>query len=236
MTTELSAISRKAQGTGASRRLRKTGRVPGIVYGGGEPTLIDLDHNTLYHSLRKEKFHASILTLELDGKKEKVLLRDFNMHPFRQQVQHIDFQRVEKNKKIHMKVPLHFINAEISPGVKTSGGVVSHVMNDLDIACLPDDLPEFIEVDLATLSLTHSVHVSDLKLPKGVEAAGHGHVGAGVVATVQIPRGAVEAAATATADAAAPAADAKAAAKPAATAKPAAAAAKPAAAKPAAKK
>jgi len=235
MTTELSAITRKAQGTGASRRLRKTGRVPGIVYGGGEPILIDLDHNSLYHSLRKEKFHASILTLELDGKKEKVLLRDFNMHPFRQQVQHIDFQRVEKNKKIHMKVPLHFINAEISPGVKGSGGVVSHVMNDLDVACLPDDLPEFIEVDLSTLSLSHPVHVSDLKLPKGVEAAGHGHVGAGVVATVQIPRGAVEAAATATADAAAPVVDAKAAAKPAA-AKPAAAAAKPAAAKPAAKK
>ena len=115
MTTELSAVSRKAQGTGASRRLRKSGRVPGIVYGSTEPTLIDLDHNNLYHSLKKEVFHASILTLDLDGKKQQVLLRDFQMHPFRQQVQHIDFQRVEKNKKIHMKVPLHFINADISP-------------------------------------------------------------------------------------------------------------------------
>ncbi len=221
MKIEISATSRKAQGTGASRRLRKTGRVPGIVYGEREPTLIDLDHNDLYHALRKESFHASVLTLELDGKKEQVLLRDFHMHPFRQQVQHIDFQRVDKNKKIHMKVPLHFLNAETCPGVKESGGIVSHVRNDLSVACLPDDLPEFIEVDLSGLSLSHSIHVSDIKLPKGVEVAGHGHVGEAVVATVQIPRGAVEAEAAAAAVAAAavttaaatPAADGKAAAK-----------------------
>ena len=226
MKIEITATSRKAQGTGASRRLRKTGRVPGIVYGEREPTLIDIDHNNLYHALRKESFHASVLTLELDGNKEQVLLRDFHMHPFRQQVQHIDFQRVDKNKKIHMKVPLHFLNAETCPGVKESGGIVSHVMNDLNIACLPDDLPEFIEVDLSSLSLSHSIHVSDIKLPKGVEAAGHGHFGDAVVATVQIPRGAVEAEAEAAAAAAAttaaasgadgkPAADGKAAAKPA---------------------
>ncbi|RFC32030.1 MAG: large subunit ribosomal protein L25 [Candidatus Nitrotoga sp. MKT] len=217
MKIELSAISRKAQGTGASRRLRKSGRVPGIVYGGVEPTLIDLDHNNLYYSLRKEAFHASILTLDLDGKKEQVLLRDFQMHPFRQQVQHIDFQRVESNKKIHMKVPLHFVNADIAPGVKLNGGIVSHVMNDLNVACLPADLPEFIEVDLSTLALNHSIHVSDLNLPKGVEAAGV-HIGEAVVATVQVPRGAVEAEALAAAAAAAPA-DAKAAAKPAAKSK-----------------
>lgn len=217
MKIELSAISRKAQGTGASRRLRKSGRVPGIVYGGAEPTLIDLDHNNLYYSLRKEAFHASILTLDLDGKKEQVLLRDFQMHPFRQQVQHIDFQRVESNKKIHMKVPLHFVNADIAPGVKLNGGIVSHVMNDLNVACLPADLPEFIEVDLSTLALNHSIHVSDLNLPKGVEAAGV-HIGEAVVATVQVPRGAVEAEALAAAAAAAPA-DAKAAAKPAAKSK-----------------
>ena len=226
MTTEITAVSRKAQGTGASRRLRKAGRVPGIVYGTGEgktePVLIDLDQNNLYHSLRKETFHASVLTLDLDGKKEQVLLRDFVMHPFRQQVQHIDFQRVSKDKKIHMKVPLHFTNAEICPGVKQNGGVVSHVMNDLNIACLPADLPEFIEVDLSSLAIGHSIHVGDIKLPKGVEVAGHGHVGEAVVATVQIPRGAIEAEATAAAEAAAataqaatPAADAKAAAKPA---------------------
>jgi len=215
MTIEIAATTRKAQGTGASRRLRKAGRVPGIIYGESEPALIDLDHNNLYHALRKETFHASVLTLDLDGKKEQVLLRDFVMHPFRQQVQHIDFQRVSADKKIHMKVPLHFINAETCPGVKLSGGIVSHVMNDLNVACLPADLPEFIEVDLVGLTITHPIHVSDIKLPKGVEAAGHGsHIGEAVVATVQIPRGAIEAAATA--EAAAPAAEAKPAAKPAA--------------------
>jgi len=214
MAIEIAATSRKAQGTGASRRLRKANRVPGVVYGTGEAAMIDLDHNTLYFALKKEAFHASVLTLDLDGKKESVLLRDFQMHPFRQQVQHIDFQRVDAKKKIHMKVPLHFINADIAPGVKTSGGIVTHVLNDLDIACLPADLPSSIEVDLATLALGHSIHVSDVKLPKGVEVAGHHHA-SDAVATVQVPRGHVEAAATEAA--AAPAADAKAAeAKPAA--------------------
>ena len=208
MAIEITATNRKAQGTGASRRLRNTGRVPGIVYGEGEPTLIDIDHNTLYYALRKEAFHASILTLDLEGKKEQVLLRDFQMHPFRQQGQHIDFQRVSQNKKIHMKVPLHFKNAEVSPGVKLNGGIASHVLNELEIACLPADLPEFIEVDLSTLDVTNPVHVSDLKLPKGVEVAGHHHAG-DAVATAQIPRGAIEAAATAEATAAAPAAEAK---------------------------
>ncbi len=226
MKIELTATSRKAQGTGASRRLRKTGRVPGIVYGDGEPTLVDVDHNNLFHSLRKEAFHASILTLDLDGKKEQVLLRDFQMHPFRQQVQHIDFQRVSKDKKIHMKVPLHFINADIAPGVKVNGGIISHVMNDLNITCLPADLPEFVEVDLASLAMGHSIHVSDLKLSKGVAVAGHGHAGDAVVATVQIPRGAMEAEAEAAATAAASATAAAAAAAPAAAAK---TAAKPAA-------
>ncbi len=220
MAIEISATTRKTQGTGASRRLRKTNRVPGIVYGAGEATLIDIDHNTLYYALRNEAFHASILSMDLDGKKQAVLLRDFQMHPFRQQVQHIDFQRVDAKKKINMKVPLHFINADIAPGVKEGGGIISHVLNDLLISCLPADLPASIQVDLATLSLGHSVHVSDIKLPKGVAVAGHHHAG-DAVATVQIPRGAIEAAATEVAapaaTAAAPAADAKAAdAKPAA--------------------
>ena len=215
MKIEISATSRKAQGTGASRRLRKAGRVPGIVYGSSEPVMIDLDHNNLYHALRKEAFHASILTLEHDGKKEMVLLRDFQMHPFRQQVMHIDFERVVADKKIHMKVPLHFINQDTAPGVK-SGGVVSHVLSELDVACLPANLPEFIEVDLGNLTLGHSFHVSDVKLPQGLEIAGHHHA-ADAVVTIQVPRGAVEAAAEA---AAAEAAGAEA--KPAAAAKPAA--------------
>ena len=203
MTIEINATTRKAQGTGASRRLRNSGRVPGIVYGSGDVVMIDLDHNDLYHKLRSEAFHASVLTLNLEGKKESVLLRDFVMHPFRQQVQHIDFQRVDATKKMHIKVPLHFLNAEIAPGVKIGGGKISHVMNELDIVCLPKDLPAFIEVDLGKLELGHSVHVADLKLPKGVEAAAHGtHTAEAVVATVQVPRGAVEAEAEATAEAA----------------------------------
>jgi len=207
MTIEINATNRKAQGTGASRRLRNTGRVPGVVYGSGDVNLIELDHNDLYHKLRAEAFHASILTLNLDGKKESVLLRDFVMHPFRQQVQHIDFQRVDAKKKMHIKVPLHFLNEEIAPGVKTGGGKISHVMNELDIICLPKDLPAFIEVDLGKLELGHSVHVADLKLPNGVEAAAHGtHTAEAVVATVQVPRGAVEAEADAEAAAAAVAA------------------------------
>jgi len=174
MKIEISATQRKAQGTGASRRLRRSGRVPGIVYGGEQGALnIDLDHKELYRNLTNEKFHASILTLKLEGGAEQVLLRAFNMHPFKAQVQHVDFQRVSKDKKIHMKVPLHFVNAEKSQGVKEQAGVVSHVLNELDITCLPDDLPEFIEVDLADLSVGKSVHARDLVLPKGVESTLH---------------------------------------------------------------
>jgi large subunit ribosomal protein L25 len=218
MAIEISATKRTAQGTGASRRLRKANRVPGIVYGSGEATMIELDQNTLFYALKREEFHASILALDLEGKKESVLLRDFQMHPFRQQVQHIDFQRVDAKKKIHMKVPLHFLNAEIAPGVKTGGGIISHVLNELEIACLPGDLPSSIEVDLAGLELGHSIHVSDVKLPKGVELAGHHHA-SDAVATVQVPRGHVEAAAEAAAAEAASAAAAPAAAAPAAAAK-----------------
>ena len=219
MTIEINATPRKAQGTGASRRLRNSGRTPGIVYGSGDVVMIELDHNELYHKMRSEVFHASILTLNLEGRKESVLLRDFVMHPFRQQVQHVDFQRVDAKKKMHIKVPLHFINEEVAPGVKLGGGKISHVMNELDITCLPADLPAFIEVDLAHLELGHSVHVADLKLPKGVEAAAHGtHTAEAVVATVQVPRGAVEAEADAEAAAAASAAAAAAAAAPAAAA------------------
>src|ERR671927_952785 len=170
MAIEISARKREAQGTGASRRLRRLGKVPGILYGGDKgPINIELDHQDLFLNLRNEKFHASILTLALDGSKEQVLLRAVNMHPFKPQVQHIDFQRVQKDKKIHMKVPLHFVNAEKSPGVKEQGGIASHVLNELDIVCFPDDLPEFIEVDLGNLAVGHSLHVRDLTLPKGVD-------------------------------------------------------------------
>ena len=174
MKIEINARKREAQGTGASRRLRRTGNVPGIVYGGtGEAVTIELNHKELYQHLTNEKFHASILSLTLEGKAEDVLLRAFNMHPYKGHVQHIDFQRVSKDKKIHMKVPLHFINAEVSPGVKEQGGIPNHVLNELDVTCLPDDLPGFIEVDMGQLTIGHSVHVKELKLPKGVEAVLH---------------------------------------------------------------
>jgi large subunit ribosomal protein L25 len=187
MAIEISAKKREAQGTGASRRLRRLGRVPGIVYGGDKgPVNIDMDHKDLFLNLRNEKFHASILSLALDGAKEQVLLRAVNMHPFKPQVQHVDFQRVSKDKKIHMAVPLHFVNAEKSPGVKEQGGVVNHVMNELDIACFPDDLPEFIEIDLSNLSVGHSLHVRDVPLPKGVELTLHKDENP-VVATVVVP-------------------------------------------------
>ncbi len=187
MAIEISARKREAQGTGASRRLRSAGKVPGVLYGGEKGAVnIVLEHQALFLNLRNERFHASILTMDLEGAKEQVLLRALNMHPFKLQVQHVDFQRVSKDKKVHMKVPLHFANAEKSPGVKEQGGLVSHVLNELNISCLPDDLPEFIEVDLSSLTVGHSVHVRDLSLPKGVEPVLHKNENP-VVATVIIP-------------------------------------------------
>lgn len=188
MAIEISARKRELQGTGPARRLRRQGRVPGIVYGGEQgPVNIELDHKDLYLNLRNERFHASILSLELAGTKEQVLLRAVTMHPYRPQVEHVDFQRVQKNKKLHMEVPLHFTNAEKSPGVKDQGGVVSHVLNEIDITCFPDDLPEFIEVDLGNLSVGNSIHARDLKLPKGVELALKKDENP-VVATVVVPQ------------------------------------------------
>lgn len=166
---KVTATKRDAQGTSASRRLRHTGQVPGILYGGsGAAQPIEVEHNSLYHALRKEKFHASILDMELDGKSERVLLRDFQMHPYRPLVLHVDFQRVSENQKIHMRVPLHFVGQENSPAVKLGGGLISHVMSEVDVACLPKDLPEYIEVDLSGLQAHQTVRVRDLTMPAGV--------------------------------------------------------------------
>ena len=163
------AFPRTVQGSGASRRLRIAGHTPGIIYGGtAAPMNISLDHNALYHALKKEAFHSTILDMDVDGKVEKVLLRDFQVHAYKQLVLHADFQRVDPNQKIHVKVPLHFVNADISPAVKLGAGIISHVLTELDITCLPKDLPEFLEVDLSGMELGHSLHVADLKLPAGV--------------------------------------------------------------------
>ena len=207
------AFARNLQGTGASRRLRIAGQTPGIVYGGTTPPVaITLDHNALYHALKKETFHSSILDLEVDGKVEQVLLRDFQMHAFKQLVLHADFQRVDAKSKIHVKVPLHFVNADISPAVKLSSGIISHVVTDLDITCLPSDLPEFVEVDLATIEVGNSIHLSDVKLPNGVIAVIHGGDDNPTIATASIPAGKVEAEGEATASDAAAAVNAAAAA------------------------
>lgn len=191
MAIEFTAFPRATEGRGASRRMRRGGKAPGIVYGGTtKPTPIELDHNALFHALRNEAFHASILTMKLDGAATKVLLRDVQMHPFRNEILHVDFQRVDENRKIHMKVPLHFVNGELSPAVKMSGAIVSHVTTEVDVSCLPKDLPEFIEVDLSELGVGHSIHVSALKLPAGVSVVTHKTDP--VVATAVVPRAQVE--------------------------------------------
>ena len=192
-TIEFTVFPRNTEGRGASRRMRRAGKAPGIVYGGAaKPQPIELDHNALIHALRNEAFHSSILTMKLDGAATKVLLRDVQMHPFRHEVLHVDFQRIDEARKIHMKVPLHFVNADVSPAVKTQGAIVSHVMTEIDIACLPKDLPEFIEVDLSSLDTAHSLHVSGVKLPAGVSVVSH-RTGDPVVATAVVPKAIVEA-------------------------------------------
>ncbi|KQU68378.1 MULTISPECIES: 50S ribosomal protein L25/general stress protein Ctc [unclassified Rhizobacter] len=177
------AFERKLQGTGASRRLRLADKVPGIVYGAGTPSMIELDHNALFHALKKEAFHSSILEMELAGKTEQVLLRDYQMHPFRQIVLHIDFQRVDATTKIVKKVPLHFINEEGSPAVKTDGCLVNHVVTELKIQCLASQLPEFLTVDLANLAKGQSMHVSDLKLADGIKVVTQGKPNPVIVST-----------------------------------------------------
>jgi large subunit ribosomal protein L25 len=216
-TIEFTAFPRTTEGRGASRRMRRAGKAPGIVYGGiAAPQPVELDHNALFHALRNEAFHSSILTMKLDGASTRVLLRDVQMHPYRNEILHVDFQRVDENRRIHMKVPLHFVHGETSPAVKLSGAIVSHVMAELDITCLPKDLPEFIEVDLANLDVGKSVHVSALKLPPGVTVVPHGKLDP-VVAAAVVPKAHVEetaevaAAEGEAAAGAAPAAEAKAA-------------------------
>lgn len=213
-TIEFTAFPRATEGRAASRRMRRAGKAPGIVYGGtANPQPIELDHNALVHALRNEAFHSSILSMKLDGTSTQVLLRDVQMHPFRNEVLHVDFQRIDPSRKIHMKVPLHFVNEDQSPAVKSQGAIISHVMTEIDIACLPKDLPEYIEVDLSALDTAHSLHVSGVNLPAGVSVVTH-RTGDPVVATAVVPKAVVETEAApvegeAAAAAAAPAAEAK---------------------------
>ncbi len=209
MVFEVNANARQLQGTGASRRLRRAGKVPAIIYGADKPAAnIELDHNSLVQQLRKEAFHASILSLNLDGAKEQVLLRDVQVHPFRQLIMHVDFQRVDPNQKVHMKVPLHFKNGDAAPGVKLTGGNITHILNEAEVSCLPKDLPEFIEVDLSSLQAGQSLHLSQVVLQAGVEFIGLSHGADQAIAACVVPRGVEEEVAPAPAAAAVAAAPA----------------------------
>ena len=187
------AFERAKQGTGASRRLRNAGKTPGIIYGGEDaPQLIELDHNALWHALKKEAFHASVLEMEVAGKTSKVLVRDVQYHPYKQLVLHIDFQRVSSKQKVHIKVPLHFKGEELSDAVKLEHCLVSHILNEIEVSCLPANLPEFIEVDLSTVTKGQTIHLSNITLPKGVTAVSHGAEDP-VLVTVTPPKGGAEA-------------------------------------------
>jgi len=210
------AFERSLQGTSASRRLRRAGKVPGIVYGGeDQPQLIELDHNALWLAIKKEAFHSTILDMELSGKASQVLLRDLQIHPYKQQILHADFQRVSAKTVIHMKVPLHYFGEEESPAIKVDKCLVNHILTELEVACLPADLPEAIKIDLTKLEKGSALTLNDIQLPKGVKAVLHGHEAPVLVSAVQPAAEEVEVAPVAAAPAAdakaAPAADAKAA-------------------------
>ena len=236
---EVAAEPRAGKGTGASRRLRRTGKVPGVMYGAGKPpVMVAFEHNVMLRNLQQEKFHTSILTVNYDGAADQAVLRDYQMHPFKPQVLHVDLQRISATEKIHMRVPLHFVGQDVAPGVKIGGGIVSHLMTDVDVTCLPHQLPEYLEVDMSAVELNHSVHLSDIKLPEGVQITTLAHGGDDLaVATITTVRVEEEAPAPAAAEgAAAPAEGAAAAPAAAGAAAPTPAAGAPAAKKPEGKK
>ena len=195
---ELAADVRSDLGKGASRRLRHTNKVPAVLYGAHkEPAYLLLNHDDVVKRLEHESFYSHILTLKVNGQSERAVLKDLQRHPSQPRVIHMDFQRVSETEKLRMHVPLHFVHADIAPGVKKSGGIVSHLLIDVEVVCLPKDLPEFVEVDLAHLELGHAVHLSDLKLPAGVQLTALAHGNDQPVASIHLPRAAIEEASTA---------------------------------------
>ena len=216
---ELNAEPRDAKGTSASRRLRRAGRIPAIMYGAGkDPVSLSLDHNAIYRNLKNESFYTSILTINLSGKSEQAVLRDMHMHPYKPTIEHVDLQRISATEKLHMRVPLHFVGTDVAPGVKLKGGIVSHLMTEVDVTCLPHQLPEFLTIDMSAVELNESIHLTDIPLPEGVAISSLVHGGDDLaVATITLVRAAIEAeqeaAAATEAAAAAPAAAAPEAAK-----------------------
>lgn len=167
---KISATGREAAGKGASRRLRRAASIPAVLYGGNAaPQSIQLEHEKTWLASQNEWFYSSILDMELDGKVQKVLLRDMQRHPYKQIIMHLDFQRVDENQALRVKVPLHFLNQEKSPAGKTAGVLILHELNEIEVSCLPKNLPEFIEIDLSALAIGDIVHLSEIKLPTGVE-------------------------------------------------------------------
>lgn len=205
---EVTAEPRSEQGTGASRRLRKAGKVPGIIYGAGkDPSMVAFEHGAIKRQLENEAFHSSILTVNIGSETDQAVLRDYQMHPYKPYVVHVDLQRISATEKIHMRVPLHFTGADVAPGVKLNGGIVSHLFNEIDVMCLPKDLPEFLSIDLSNMNIGDSVHLSDIKLPEGVAitALAHGGDDQAVAAIVAVKEEVEAAPVAAVAEGAAPA-------------------------------
>lgn len=199
---EVHAEIRTKHGKGHNRRMRRlSDMIPAVIYGADKgPVSISLNHNTIKKSLENEAFYSHILTVNVDGKAEKAILRAIQRHPYKPKIMHMDFQRISATEKLTMSVPLHFINEAQAPGVKTDGGVISHLEASVEISCLPANLPEFIEVDLANLKVGESIHLSELKLPKGVELVelAHGHNNDLPIVSIHLPRTAAEDEETAT--------------------------------------
>lgn len=224
MTTkfEVTAEPRAVKGTGASRRLRRSGKVPAVLYGADkQPMMVEIDHSAILRNLQNEAFHTSVLTVKVGADTDQAVLRDWQMHPFKAQVLHVDLQRISATEKIHMRVPLHFIGEDVAPGVKQEDGILAHLMTDIDVTCLPHQLPEFLPIDVSQLHLNDSIHLSDIPLPEGVTITTLAHGGddlaVATITTVRVveeevtpvPAATAEAAAAATPEAPAAEGDAK---------------------------
>lgn len=209
---ELNAELRSEKGTGASRRLRRAGKVPAILYGAGkDPVSLSIEHDPLWHHTRHEAFFTSVLTIKIDGKiADQAIVRDLHMHPYKPRVSHLDLQRVSATERLHLPVPLHFIGQETAPGVKLEGGLIAHLMTEVDVSCLPSQLPEFLTVDVSHLHVGDSVHLSNLTLPDGVVLTDLTHGNDLAIATITVVRETEVEAPAAPAEAAAPAPEAEA--------------------------